>query len=485
MSHFYRLRYGFAGLWFAVFSVLVPINATAGSLQTLASVAVSQVTGFAVKNGANAVSAVAATYATPAGRVLMSGSALAVGMTLAGVYLQTPSGQAMFAKAQNAMGLPVAGWSTPQNPPVSVAATGGGGTQAATVGNWCGGFATAAACYASSFASWDAAHTNKICNQSAITYPTPTTATLTYGTNGGSGCTGIGPLNISGNYVCPAGATLNGTTCTLASTACPAGYTMVAGLCTLSDWKLVMQPADGTATFIANGGTLQMFPSTVDPDPVPLGVNPADLANASHNFFMSQYGDVSSISVGATAAGGLNVSQSVQTADPANPAKAQTTTSVVVTDADGVITSKTVTTVPGTLADTVGSATAAPIIDFPKDYAREVTGQATLTELTAAAAPEMADQKAIVDAAKLADIQSSADAVTAIQNGYNADKGMWFSWVWTPPVGSCQASTGTVHGVGLSVDYCGVTTLIRDIAGWLFAVYGAITIYGQLFRREA
>jgi hypothetical protein len=95
----------------------------------------------------------------------------------------------------------------------------------------------------------------------------------------------------------------------------------------------------------------------------------------------------------------------------------------------------------------------------------------------------MPDQAQVVDQAKTASedgLKAMRDEVTS---GVDADKDRFFSWVWTPPVGECSPIEGRVHGVGVSIDLCSTIEKIRDAIGWLFAVFAAWSVYGQMFRR--
>lgn len=124
-----------------------------------------------------------------------------------------------------------------------------------------------------------------------------------------------------------------------------------------------------------------------------------------------------------------------------------------------------------------------PRLDFPNDYNREVTQQQIAKELAGDGAPPLPpDQVGLVDAAKTK-AQSDLDALRTASE--TLDKSPWFSWVWTPPSGSCSPFSGDVHGYAISWDLCPTINNIRDVLGWLFAIFAAIEIYGQLFKREA
>jgi len=127
-------------------------------------------------------------------------------------------------------------------------------------------------------------------------------------------------------------------------------------------------------------------------------------------------------------------------------------------------------------------APSAPTVPFPTDYNREVTQQKIETELKGDGAPVLPDQKVLVDASKTANDTGIGQAVTDAKSE-QLDKSAWFSWVWTPPSGSCSPFAGTVHGYAISWDLCPTIANINSVIGWLFALLGAITTYGQLFRK--
>lgn len=164
--------------------------------------------------------------------------------------------------------------------------------------------------------------------------------------------------------------------------------------------------------------------------------------------------------------------------------KTETTTNTTTTNnvTNNTTTSSTVTN----SSPSAPSSTTAPVTEFPDDYNREVTQQKVLDELKGTGAPAAPpDQKVIVDAAKdeakVAFDQLVTDAKTAQST---TDKSMWFSWVWTPPIGECVANSVTLtNGHAVSWDICPTVVNIRDVIGWLFALFGAYEIYLQLFRR--
>jgi len=129
--------------------------------------------------------------------------------------------------------------------------------------------------------------------------------------------------------------------------------------------------------------------------------------------------------------------------------------------------------------------TPAPTTDkFPDDYNREVTQKEISDELKAKTAPEPTDWEKSVNDKKTELEKQIKDKIDEIPTQQQADKSLWFSWVWTPPVGSCQPiAGGTVRGASFAGwNICGPVEIVRDAMGYLLAVFSSIVIYSQLFR---
>lgn len=160
------------------------------------------------------------------------------------------------------------------------------------------------------------------------------------------------------------------------------------------------------------------------------------------------------------------------------------TTSVVTTTNN----TTNVTTTESNSTTNYAPATEAPkALEVPTDYAREGTLQKVEQALNTDGAKEMPDQeKRVTDATKENEdkLKAIRDAIPTAQTG--EDKDRFFSWVWTPPVGSCSAMPVAALSTGASVafDICPTANNIRDVIGWLFALFGAIEIYSQIFKRN-
>ncbi len=53
------------------------------------------------------------------------------------------------------------------------------------------------------------------------------------------------------------------------------------------------------------------------------------------------------------------------------------------------------------------------------------------------------------------------------------------------PSASCTPSSKAVHGVSVSLDWCVYTEKLRELLAWLFAVFGAWSVYGQIFKEKS
>lgn len=128
-----------------------------------------------------------------------------------------------------------------------------------------------------------------------------------------------------------------------------------------------------------------------------------------------------------------------------------------------------------------------PKLELPDDYARQPTLQNIEKSLSTEGAAEMPDQeKRVSDGVKQAEdaLKTLRDAIPGEQAG--ADKDRFFSWVWTPPVGACTATQAATlsNGAVVNFDICPTVNNIRDVLGWLFALFGAIEVYSQLFKKN-
>jgi hypothetical protein len=156
-----------------------------------------------------------------------------------------------------------------------------------------------------------------------------------------------------------------------------------------------------------------------------------------------------------------------------------TTINTTITNINNTTNAQTVNTTNNTLASPVAPA------DYPTDYARDVTVGKIVDQLSTDGAPTYADQEAR-QKTEFAKTDSNLDTqFKALPPAVTTDKTNWFSWVWTPPVGVCAPFQGTVHGYAIAWDLCPWVNNIRDALGWLFALFGAWTIYGYMFKGDS
>jgi len=157
-----------------------------------------------------------------------------------------------------------------------------------------------------------------------------------------------------------------------------------------------------------------------------------------------------------------------------------TTTTTTVNNNTQVSTTDIVTKTEGA-PQTVPSADS---IKFPDDYNKEVTQLQVLDELKGGNAPPLPNQQQVVANEK---VKSDTDLTKLSTDAKTdqADKSAWFAWVWTPPVGSCSAFSGNVHGFAVSVDVCPTINNIRDVIGFLLGLFASVSVYTELFKRNS
>jgi hypothetical protein len=158
--------------------------------------------------------------------------------------------------------------------------------------------------------------------------------------------------------------------------------------------------------------------------------------------------------------------------------------SVTTTTVSTVNNVSNVTTTNTTVTTTATPDVVQPQIKIPTDYARQGTLEQVEKDVNTDSATAMPDQTAIATAAKTKSDSDLQNLQTAAQNGVTADKSSIFSWVWSPPVGTCSFPSATLRsGAVINWDPCPTFNDFRDVINWLFALYGAIEIYGQIFRK--
>jgi len=494
-----RIKAGILAVIWTVLSLAIPVTAHAATYNAASNLTGRQWTVPAQGTGV-AGSAIVATAASMLGRANPWVAAITLGTPVMQYLLEKNGGDRVAIRARDAPVATPAGWTANPSgipsPPQTAAALPGTSYQATPQGRtWKRystdpsptNFATKAAqlcevSRAANLPNWTV--TGILTAEPATATVVDVVASVSRNSDGLNDVLGCGQLwSVGTAYVCPNGGTLNGTTCNLDAT-CPTGYALSQGYCTIIDPTAVKWPADGVPTYVPtlDGTGLQADPR--DPDAIPQTPSPAEILNPSQQYHTDPYGNPTSTTITPQSGGGYKIDQRVQTTN-----NNQTTTTInnLTINNLGNVTNISSTTVPGSIEQASPAATpAAQKIEFPNDYNRENTQLAVKSKLDEIQAGTGAADSPNYDVAGKA--QSMNDAVNekldALPGQYAADKGTWFSWVWTPQIGVCEPWHSTVHGQSVDWDVCPYVNKIRDVMGYLFAVISAIAVYGQLFRRE-
>lgn len=221
------------------------------------------------------------------------------------------------------------------------------------------------------------------------------------------------------------------------------------------------------------------------PDATPSTETAAKVNEAAKNsqnlFYKDEFGNPVTQAISPNPAGGYTFTQQIQTT---NNNQTYTTTNTYTVNSGGTVTNVSTTTNNGPITNV----STTPAVQFPTDYNREAT-QAAIKEsinklATGEGAQDAPDFKKDVEDKKTAMDKGITDFTDAIPGQFAESKGNWFSWVWSPPVGVCTPYQGSIHGKSVSWNICPYIANVRDVVGWLFALFGAWTVYNQMFRKE-
>jgi hypothetical protein len=270
---------------------------------------------------------------------------------------------------------------------------------------------------------------------------------------------------------------------------CPAGYTMSSGSCVLSNASLVMKPADGRCQVLASVSGF-----TVDPqDPECSGLaTQTGTTVAPSSITSNKPGWLSNGKVVVNADGSRTITYS--TTNTTN--NTTTTTTVNMVPAAGgqtaMVTGSSVVTVPGTGNLAAPATPAAPTIDFPDDYNREITqgqiktgidtlhGDLDSAGFSQPAAPAVAPADLVIaENKKITD--ELALSVTTYDNFKLLD---WSTWIPVLPASSCSPVTGNVMGRTVSIDLCPKIAMLNELIGWMLAVYATWSVVMMAFRKD-
>jgi hypothetical protein len=183
--------------------------------------------------------------------------------------------------------------------------------------------------------------------------------------------------------------------------------------------------------------------------------------------------------------GGFSVAIQVQGHDARG--NTTTTTTRTTTDKNGNVSDTSTITTYGS----IGSPTSTVVTGDSSSSGATETTLAAVNAKLAAVTDDLTQANAVVapsfDANRESNIQDLAAAQTAVVNdiksAINTDKNLWFSWVWTPPVGQCHNPSGSVSGFAVNWDICSTVEDFRDLLGFLFAIFTAWDTYNVMFRK--
>jgi len=482
-----RIVSGVLAVWFTVFSVVFPVTANAATYN-----ATPTFTGRAwYVPSAGAISGVGAvaSVALGLGKLNPWVSAGMVGLSIYQMVVQTQSGANIGIVSGNQLTTPIPGWGNSNTPPPVVAST--GSTTTPTVTGYYVAYksntsitAVAANHVAACAALWEQVG-DEIKQQRGASAVDTSIATASCRYTVGTSTSSFSLAGPNQIQYCPIG-TLQGSQCVIGS--CPSGYAMTNGQCTLTDTPPVQWPSDGQPTYIprvGDNGVYQWWPSDRDPDQ---GTYPQANINAalqSGDIFTDPYGNPVTQTFTPTSDGGYTVQQQIQHS-PSGSGNTYTTTNTITVNNAGTVTNASTITNNGPITN-VNSAGGA-VQPLPTDYNREATQLAVKEDLdklvAGTGAQDAPDFKTDVESKKSTMDKSITDFTDAIPADFAQSKNNWFSWVWSPPVGECTPYQGSIHGKSVSWNICPYIANVRDVIGWLFALYGAWTVYNQMFKRE-
>lgn len=247
---------------------------------------------------------------------------------------------------------------------------------------------------------------------------------------------------------------------------CDTGYTYGSGACVLS----------GTPPMPA---TMPNVPQRIRPGLLPPGV-PQSVTG------LDSYGNPVTQTLTPDATGGLSIAQQVQTSQNVNGLpQTYTTTNNIIINNMGQVTSASTVSSPGTLATNTpsnpGAGSAVSVNLNTQGLNQEVTQQKILQDLNNMPPPPVLPTAPPASA----DTKSLTDAIAAIPASESTLEAMFDYFVWSPPKATCTNPSWAIHGFApVTIDICTAVGYIRDVLGFLMAIFGAWEIYLTLYRRE-
>jgi len=476
---------GFLAFWFAVFSVVFPVAANAAVYN-----ATPTFTGrawYVPAAGPLTSLGPVASIAVGLGRLNPWITAGMVGLSIYRFVVETQSAGTIGIVSDGQLFTPIPGWSNSNSPPQTAAAGAGTTVPSTPTAGYCTDV-NPRTCGAS---------VTQVC-ETLRANQTTKAGTVATSLLEGSKCTigyyitvnlleNVYRISASTYNACPAGSTLSGTSC-VTTASCPSGYALTGDTCELTDSPKVQWPSDGQPTYVprvGDNGVYQWWPSDRDPDQ---GTYPQANINQflqSGDIFTDSYGNPVTQTVTPTTDGGYTIQQQIQHS-PAGSGNTYTTTNNITVNKAGTVTNASTITNNGpiTNVNTAGGA----VQPLPTDYNREATQLALKEDLdklvAGTGARDSPDFAKDVEDKKTAMDKGITDFTDAIPGQFAESKGNWFSWVWSPPVGQCSPYEGNIHGKSVTWNICPHIATARDVIGWLFALYGAWSVYNQMFRKD-
>jgi hypothetical protein len=278
---------------------------------------------------------------------------------------------------------------------------------------------------------------------------------------------------------------------------CKAGYGVSGANCVLIDYSAVMKPPSGTCNILRSGSGYAVDPKSPD---CKAGGLPA-LAGAGGGFAVLASNVIITNADGRRAVSVINGDGSIDITistpnTTASPALTRTTNvhispPLVAPDALGNPVGGTVvqgvqtgdTAGVGTLGTNIPIVPVVPPIQFPTDYNREVTQGQMRDALTAT--QDLSTVQPLVDDAGGA-TSGVVGLLPSVPDMEGAETSIpWLQWANPLSAYSCTPMTGTIKGHAISWDFCPSVAILRDILGWLFAVYTAWELQHLIFRKSA
>lgn len=260
--------------------------------------------------------------------------------------------------------------------------------------------------------------------------------------------------------------------------ACPSGYVISGSNCVLAQPEIVMEPSDGSCTVTSSAGTITNNP--IDPD---CSAFPSDILQSSNS--VSAVDGAVSISIVTN----LDGTSTVTYVQPMANGNTLVSTYTLNSGGSLVGVNDSVATGQGTAS---GVPAAPLIVDFPSDYARQ--GEAAAAAAGLGTKLDTLHQDLIVPPLVLpasdSFVSTSTDFFSSLggllvgaENAHDFDEDSVLTiFDFGLPSPSCSPFVRNIGGHEVVIDLCVYTEYLRDLLGWLFALFGAYSIFQTIFK---